>query len=59
MVMSNPHKVSGAKGDQAKEKRLEAALRANLGRRKAQARAVASNNEAQGRAGGTTEESAD
>ncbi len=37
--MSNPHKVSGAKGDSAKEKRLAQALRANLARRKAATRA--------------------
>jgi hypothetical protein len=34
-----PPKTKGTKGDEAKEARLKAALRANLARRKAQARA--------------------
>lgn len=44
--------VKGAKGDPGKAMRLEEALRANLMKRKARERAVASNNEAQAQARG-------
>jgi hypothetical protein len=54
-AMTEKH-IKGAKGDSAKERRLIEALRANLGKRKARARAAASDNKAQARARKITDE---
>jgi hypothetical protein len=53
--MTEKH-IKGAKGDSAKERRLVEALRANLAKRKARSRALASDNKTQVRGRKTTDE---